>query len=805
MKKLDTFQKLSHFLMVKLKDLNIKVLSFDVFDTLLLRRAHPDIVIRGVSSEMTKLMKQENILISKDPFATRTQAYLNLSENCDEKNLDQDTTLDQLIPAWISLMTEGNKDFIEKYQQHIYNLELEYEYQFTFPNRLILNTLKELKKQGRRIVFCSDMYLGKKNIFDLLNRHGFIDVFDEGYVSGDYQKLKRTGKLFSEVIKSEECEPGEILHIGDDPTADGAQAVKYGITSCLIRDKKQMNKKNKYYYDYERAKHDANWMGVMIAQYAQGNQETKIAYEEAYSQRLMGPFYAHLIHKLLDRCVEENINQVYFIARDGFLLKKIFDQFVEARYGKFLGPQSIYLCVSRLSTLLACSSSYGFREMTIAISNTGEITLKTLFAPFLIPEKLLKDVAFFHGVDDINLILPHFFHDWPILQRIVNDSRIVQYMSKKSKKEKDLLEQFLIQNNFFNHQKVAFVDIGWNGQIQDNIYEAFKEHKNCPDLYGFYLGVRLQAKWKESVHNRFEALVADETKLSWHKNIPFHFVQVFEAISRGFHGTVMGYEKSDTGVNPVFKSDQNLSRLEEKQDDRLLCLLQKGILNYCDSYQSMYQIYQFKASQTSQYAYAALERVLRFPKPKEASWLLSLKNVSDLGLSDVYTMGYDISDLPLHKRWKLFRRVIQHSFWHHGTITLLKNCVLSTYYNFRYILSTTPKIWVPLESFLPRINDCKEKVEHISSNKIVNDKKCHLTFNESHIAFNLLCQNADRFSKLENHDHQTQIITIKEVFSSNVMRHIINIICKATKRHVYTHHGLSYKDLWNRYRYHLKD
>ena len=102
----------------------------------------------------------------------------------------------------------------------IMNLELNIEREVSRPISSMLARINAAREKGWRVIFVSDSCLPKDLIRDMLLN---VQVFCEGdglYISSDIGLIKRSGKLFSHILKEEHCMKNEIVHYGDNWISD---------------------------------------------------------------------------------------------------------------------------------------------------------------------------------------------------------------------------------------------------------------------------------------------------------------------------------------------------------------------------------------------------------------------------------------------------------------------------------------------------------------------------------------------------------------------------------------------------------
>ena len=182
------------------------VISFDIFDTLLLRSVlNPQDVWRMVE-------EREG---AKGFFKDRQRADRVCYARCNRDG--GEPTLDGVyaqIPQWA----------------HLKDAELELEKRVLAANPEIVRLWNKAGEFGKRRVIVSDMYLPKAFIIEVLKEQGIVG-WDAIYISSDRQLKKRTGELFKLVIDDSKVVPDRILHIGDNERADVEAPSRLGIVA----------------------------------------------------------------------------------------------------------------------------------------------------------------------------------------------------------------------------------------------------------------------------------------------------------------------------------------------------------------------------------------------------------------------------------------------------------------------------------------------------------------------------------------------------------------------------------------------
>ncbi len=117
-------------------------------------------------------------------------------------------------------------------------LELETEMAFCQRCSVGYSLYQYAKESGKKIIAISDMYLSSDTIRMMLHKAGY--EIEEIYVSCEYGTDKTHGKLYTEVLKGAGIKKNQIVHFGDNITADFLGARIAGIHAVQIPNEKKL-------------------------------------------------------------------------------------------------------------------------------------------------------------------------------------------------------------------------------------------------------------------------------------------------------------------------------------------------------------------------------------------------------------------------------------------------------------------------------------------------------------------------------------------------------------------------------------
>lgn len=495
----------------------VEVVSFDVFDTLLLRNViNPtDIFVAVEKKYFDKHGKK--IEFKKNRILAEKEA-----RKCSK---NEDVTFEEIYKKL-------NKIFLEETQE-LKRLEIELEKKFLVCNTRMLEIYNYAISQGKRVIIISDMYLDKDSINKLLYINNYRGPHTL-YVSSDTMKSKATGTLYN-YIKDEEyiLESSKWLHIGDNYQADYINAKKNNI--------------NAYYYKAVKeryTKYKCDNLTESIIRAMQINTmylEDEKNYWYTFGQDKAIPMYVGFMIWLEKEL--EGKDNVYFLARDGYIPSTLY-QIMRRKNTKL--PVGKYIYASRRSYIYAnlfnLDQDEALDVLLAANSNLGQkITLKEIFNNIgLNSEKYIEELKR-RGIDD----LEKYIEKSDLVKNIrcfLKD--IWKDIEEVSKREYALLEEYLRQEGLYDSKEINIIDIGWRGSTHRILQQMLNKQVN-----GYYLGTIMQIY--DEIKGNSKGYLFNEGNPNKNKNIVIENVMIFEFLFSAPMGSVIKFETKNNKVEPI--------------------------------------------------------------------------------------------------------------------------------------------------------------------------------------------------------------------------------------------------------------
>lgn len=636
-----SWQEACNLVRLKAKSGKIRHLTVDVFDTLLLRTTPPEAVINGTS----RFLSFETGVPFNIIRDARDKAWSIESQSSCQKGCDPDVRSRALFDTWIGLFASGKCPSLS---DRALQYELQAEVSCLIPNIEMKELLRNLKQYGLRITALSDMYLSSDEVQWLLDQHGFGELVSDVFTSADIGVQKRTGRLF-DWFASREPNIDGVLHIGDDLTADGTMPSSRGIASIVVFDRLRMSVRH-------RGTALRSWPAYIAAAVpAQVHTPRSDCHRVGFER--FGPIYTAFIHGVATKAVSDAVSSVWFMAREGWLLQEIYELVRKSNLVRNV-PPSAYLYVSRVSTMRAQLAAYGGREVASVHSDTWSRNYRSTLSPLQLSDDQLADALVeIDAKPDDNVTEEGLNH----LRASETFQTLVLGIGDEERKG---LAEYLRRSGFPMSGRVAVVDVGWGGQIQENLESALRMIGAKTEIVGYYLGTDERAEERRKrASMSISSIMVDKLNNRGAGLGAFSAVQAIELATRAAHGSVKGYDLDGT---PRLAKTDEAGRALEVNDDALIAAIQQGVLAFAEPYVNTGAAIGVTAEESLEFGRNVLDVFSLVPNKIEARIVASMKNVANLGMNETISLGKDVSIW----RPRELRRVLRTTLWQEGTTAM---------------------------------------------------------------------------------------------------------------------------------------
>lgn len=305
----------------------MKVYSFDVFDTCLLRKCgtpenfYDVFSLRVFNGEVEETVRQEFV-------AARFEAQ--------QKIQNVSMTLRDIWDAFS--WTHPRL----KPKDELFLLEQETEREMLVPVLKMRDKVNECRAKGNHIIFISDMYLSSAFLREVLREHGFLQDGDSLYVSCECNAEKWDGGLFKYVKEKESLSYRKWHHYGDNKYSDYKVPRKLGISATLIRHEYTLYQKQWKENDYSLG---FKYPSIMAGMGRALHYSTEWTTHTDFVVDIIAPFYCSLVYRMMRDAEQRGIKRLYFCARDAYMMYLVAEKYKPL----FPDVESEFLYISKKS------------------------------------------------------------------------------------------------------------------------------------------------------------------------------------------------------------------------------------------------------------------------------------------------------------------------------------------------------------------------------------------------------------------------------------------------------------------------
>lgn len=383
--------------------------------------------------------------------------------------------------------------------------------------------------KGNPVVLVSDMYLPRDFLEGLLQSCGYAG-WTRCFVSCEFGATKAKGTLYGVVAREMDIKPSEMLHIGDNLKSDIIQARRAGVITHKINTKLgEANDLAESFVSAARRVNNKSWS------------RREGSNLEGFGYCALGPVLVGFCSWLTNELRSEGINKVFYLARDGLIVQRAMQS---------LGNDALcgtYLYASRRALQVpSFALTDSFEAIVGSMFLPRKVSLRHVFSKMGLDEEDAVSAMLNMGIDpDVESRSDRLATNSDALRAY---GALAPYVKKNSKAKLSLLEQYLRQNGFSG--KVALVDIGWFGNMQIALEKVCKAAGIDAEIHGYYVG--LSPEGKNQTKHRMKGYLFDalhDVNLFEQERCYNH---IFETLFSSTHGSTQSYYAEEDGrIVPV--------------------------------------------------------------------------------------------------------------------------------------------------------------------------------------------------------------------------------------------------------------
>ena len=487
----------------------MRLASFDIFDTTLLRRCgRPEAVWNALAEN---LFPEEMDL---------QEAFVVWRKNAQGETLEE--KYDGIDSSFLYFSGIDKKGMMQA--------EEAVERAMLILNPSVCRLIEQRRAEGYRIAFISDMYLSSQFLRQVLESYGCCQAEDVVFVSCEHHARKDTGALY-EVVR-QALHPSEWLHYGDNLRSDVKMARKKGLQAVHV---------DTAYNDVEKAcARVAPTMAALSRLHRLEHVEDTFA---AFAADFVVPAYLPYAIYVLREARRMGIRKLYFLSRDSYILLKA----AQALSKETEGLELHYLFVSRRSLLLPYLCGEDEYAYLAASDHHTLVRIDTIDKRLRHLGTSREEMRIKFGIEFPYSKVNNIKEQEDFLQKIFH-SDFTPHLQQRAQEQLCLLLDYFRQEGLMDGEPSAAVDVGWLGTSRLMINHILRR-VGAKDLHFFYYGVRRDvfppSAGRYSTYFQAEELSTETTALLEHY------------YSASPYPSTIAYQKRENGeVIPVFADNE---------------------------------------------------------------------------------------------------------------------------------------------------------------------------------------------------------------------------------------------------------
>ena len=550
-----------------LADPTTRIVVFDIFDTLLTR----------------PLLNPESIkpIIARQASGETGQKYLQFratAESHARQKAGRDIDLDAIYSE-LAILSKLPSDAMARLR----HLEETVEIDAVTPRPEAIALLELAKKLGKRVLLASDMYLPKSTIETMLKQHG-ITAWDQLYLSSDIGLRKDSGDLYHHLLTQEHTHPDAVTVIGDNEHSDIQVPGDIGMRCLHIMRPVELARAIPRLGPIVEESLRQNDLSIQLTlgMIAQENFQPLFfpnfdpadlvpATPRAIGYTIAGPLVMAFVQWLEKKIAEDGIQHLYFLAREGQVLKMVYDRWTA--HDTHAIP-SDYLVLSRRTVAVPMISN---------LEDIFEIA-RVQFSPNHLATFLQERYGLTLSQDEYNeyekqkiwkknklvsVEKQNIDHLMPLLKTL--EARILV----QAQRERPALLAYLDKMKLNTTTSSAIVDIGYAATIQGRL-----NHLVNQTMHGYYLITDERA---QKVSTKFDVITQGcfGHYVNAFSNPPLIFEKSFslEKLLSSNDPQIVRYQSDNTGV--ILPEFRDLTE-EERQTMATREEIRQGIMDFVD-------------------------------------------------------------------------------------------------------------------------------------------------------------------------------------------------------------------------------
>ncbi|HKG16866.1 MAG TPA: hypothetical protein VKA96_04175 [Solirubrobacteraceae bacterium] len=443
----------------------VRVLSVDVFDTLLFRKLSEPVDAFPLVADRLRRRGALADGVSDELFAKLRRAA---EEQARARTLaggrGVEVTLDEIHGALPGSLFAGGVA-----PDDLAEVETEVERDLLVPDLDVLELVRAAREGGRTVIAVSDTYFSERQL-RLFMARGPLDSaqIDRIFPSSRYGAGKASG-LFSVVLHELGCRPEQVLHLGDNHFSDVVAPSRLGIRTLyferrparLQRIVERESAQHQTPLDPVHGDHGLSALRAKVLHRAEGVQQPEgLRPFWDFGSAAVGPALTGFAEWVQEQAARAGCSKVFCLMREGELLSRLINAARESA-GRGTGAVAEPIWLSRQVCARAAIGEAGREQLEALFARRQLPTLREFMATVGLT---LDDLPSLAGQADKRLDDAGFGD--VVIEEIVSRAELRARLAAEAHALRRRILRYVEQQRPPGEERLMLVDLGWRATTQ---------------------------------------------------------------------------------------------------------------------------------------------------------------------------------------------------------------------------------------------------------------------------------------------------------------------------------------------------
>ena len=395
------------------------------------------------------------------------------------------------------------------------------------------------------------------------------------------------------------------------------------------------------------------WQSLLKNRYTRHSSARDYWYDLGYS--FIGMLYLGFSTWLLQEAKQAGLNRLFFLARDGFVVKRVTDLLLSYQSNCL---ETSYLFSSRRAVVFPSVTMLDAHSIDVILKDTERFRVHEVLERFDIKWIELDHLAHKHRLSGSDYISKG--DNYNKFRALLHELEDV--LLKKSFAERNTLVQYLSEQGVFDC-RVGLVDIGWHGSTQFALTRIARQEKIDFNPIGFYLGTYAEASKYDFNASSLRAYLFNFGKPVENVKLARGSIEIFELMFSAPHPGVVRFKKAIEGkIQPVLEHNTSA----ERKRIRITNVIQRGAIDFVKDYIA-YCGENGRIPISPETAVSGIAQIIFHPRPTDLEHLGDVCHSNSMSISGTYChLAKPPSKAAILRSPLDLRRGYQECFWRIG-------------------------------------------------------------------------------------------------------------------------------------------